>query len=401
MSRAEPARGQPVVAMVLMLGAWVAVRAVMLEAGNNAPVPPAMRLAGTSPAASAPIAGQSLAALPSRLPVSTLSTGRGEGADHSRAIGRNGAKPGAPGLVASAPLAAAAAGPLVLPVPPAPRPLAVSAPAPLQPPAFEPVAPAQAGAHLALWMAAVGHLPMPRLAAAAPAPGSRTAHREDVTAQPRWSADGWLLLRQGSSAALAHGPAGPTYGASQAGAVLRYRLAPASPHRPAAFLRATAALNGADQREVAAGLAARPVARLPVILAAELRATGSRGSMRLRPAISAVTELPGIALPGGLRGEAYGQAGWVGGRGATAFVDGQLHIDRAVAAIGPAELRAGAAAWGGAQQGAARLDIGPAARLGFRLTPTVAGRLGLDWRLRVAGRAAPASGPAITLSAGF
>ena len=262
-------------------------------------------------------------------------------------------------------------------------------------------------------MAAVGQLPLPRFAMASeassqpayPQPGNkrlhslRAEHAGQRTGPPRWSGDGWLLLRRGGAAALANGPAGPTYGASQMGAVVRYRLAPASPHRPAAFVRATAALNGSDERELAVGLSARPVARLPVTLLAEMRASGDRRS--LRPAISAVTELPPIALPGGLRAEAYGQAGYVSGRQATAFADGQLRIDGRLGAIGPAELRAGAGAWGGAQKGAARLDIGPTATLGVRLTPALSARLGLDWRLRVAGRAAPESGPAITLSAGF
>jgi hypothetical protein len=51
---------------------------------------------------------------------------------------------------------------------------------------------------------------------------------------PRWSGDGWLLMRQGgASNALSSGgaPYGPTYGANQIGAVLRYRLVPGSPFK--------------------------------------------------------------------------------------------------------------------------------------------------------------------------
>ena len=63
-------------------------------------------------------------------------------------------------------------------------------------------------------------------------------------------------------------------------------------------------------------------------------------------------------------------------------------------------MRLGAGAWAGGQEGATRLDLGPRASLRLRLGET-ASRLALDWRFRVAGEARPASGPALTLSAGF
>jgi hypothetical protein len=52
-------------------------------------------------------------------------------------------------------------------------------------------------------------------------------------------------------------------------------------------------------------------------------------------------------------------------------------------------------------RGAARLgDIGPSASLRFPLDGGSA-RLAIDYRHRIAGNAAPASGVALTLSAGF
>jgi len=101
-----------------------------------------------------------------------------------------------------------------------------------------------------------------------------------------------------------------------------------------------------------------------------------------------------------LRAEAYVQGGYVGGRFATAFVDGQGRVERTVARIGETEVTAGAGAWGGAQKGAARLDIGPSAAVSFRLGEA-RGRVAADYRVRVAGDAEPRSGPALTLSAGF
>ena len=115
----------------------------------------------------------------------------------------------------------------------------------------------------------------------------------------------------------------------------------------------------------------------------------------------AVSELMPQKLPLGLVGEAYAQAGYVGGTGATAFVDGQLRVDRAVARTGRAELRLGVGAWGGAQKDASRLDLGPAANLGVSVSDAVFARVMVDWRFRVAGNAVPESGPALTLSAGF
>jgi hypothetical protein len=220
-----------------------------------------------------------------------------------------------------------------------------------------------------------------------------------VTERPsRWSADGWLMLRQdgnGPPAAVQ-----PSYGRSQVGAVLRYRLSDTSPYRPQVYLRASGSLAGPREQELAAGLSARPLPGLPLRLAAEARVTRTVAGTEVRPALYAVTELPPAELPLGVHGEAYLQAGYVGGRYATGFIDGQARVERRIAAIGDNELAAGAGIWGGAQKGSARLDIGPSARVSFRLGDAQA-RVAADYRLRVAGDARPASGPALTLSAGF
>jgi hypothetical protein len=216
---------------------------------------------------------------------------------------------------------------------------------------------------------------------------------------PRWSGDAWLFLRKDSAAPLVAGR--PAYGRSQAGAVLRYRLAPASGHRPVLYARATRALAGTREGELAAGLAARPLSGLPVSLSAEVRVHDSVAGSEVRPAAFAVTELPPARLPLGFRAELYAQAGYVGGRFATAFADGQVRVDRQVVPIGEnAELRVGGAVSGGAQKHAERLDVGPSAAVSFRLGEANS-RLALDYRFRVAGDAEPRSGPALTFSAGF
>lgn len=221
----------------------------------------------------------------------------------------------------------------------------------------------------------------------------------DASSRANWSGDAWLLLRNDSRAPLVSGR--PAYGRSQAGAVLRYRLESSSSHRPTAYARVTQALVGAGETEVAAGFAARVLPRIPVSVSAELRSYDSAAGTEIRPAVLAVTELPPAQLGLGLRGEAYVQAGYVGGRFATAFVDGQARIDKHAMQFGDhADLRIAGAFSGGAQEGAERIDLGPGATVSFRLGE-VHSRLVLDYRFRVAGDAKPGSGPALTLSAGF
>lgn len=219
------------------------------------------------------------------------------------------------------------------------------------------------------------------------------------TAVPRrWSFDSWMLLREGDDIVT---PATQgSYGRSQFGGVLRYAFMPESGHAPRAYLRTTRALAGPSQSEVALGVMARPVPDIPISVAGELRYYRYPQGVEWRPSVFAVSELPPVELPLGLRGELYLQGGYVGGRFATPFADGQLRIDRQVAQLGAFDLRAGGGTWGGAQEDANRVDIGPGMTLSFHQGRLNA-RLSADYRFRVAGDAAPESGPAITFSAGF
>lgn len=223
----------------------------------------------------------------------------------------------------------------------------------------------------------------------------------------RWSADAWVLWRQGGNGYNLPGRGLPgailysgAYGASQAGLVVRYRLAPDSGHRPALYVRASSGYDRPRGEELAAGLAARPLPKVPIAVMGEVRATRVVDATVVRPAVALVTELPPENLPFELRGEAYVQAGWVGGKGQTAFIDGQARADRHIGKLGKAELRLGGGAWIGAQRGTGRVDLGPSLRLDL----PVAGintRLSADYRIRVAGSAAPGNGAAVTFSAGF
>ena len=148
------------------------------------------------------------------------------------------------------------------------------------------------------------------------------------------------------------------------------------------------------------GAGVKPFSRLPVALYGEARATELNGSWSLKPAAYAVTELPPLLITEKFGAEAYAQAGYVGGDFSTPFVDGQVKVERRMATVKGVDLHLGAGTWGGAQKGAARLDIGPTASARF-LIDEVPVRLTADYRVRVAGDAKPDSGLAITLSSGF
>lgn len=386
MSRgSRPVRGQPLAAFALLLTAWVAGRVVLWEPLLADPV-----------SAARPLTVQ--AAAPDR----TATTERRLDHRHERPGGRAASARTAQGSLLAPPSRLAPVPVFAVPTltsepvtEPAPT-AATLQPLPRAAPGL--LAPRIAAAHQMAWLAAVAQLPLPPEAAPALVP--RRAAAAPERSAPRWSADGWLLLRSGGSGASPGGALLPSLGASQVGAVARYRLAPSSPHRPALYLRASSALRAPRGEELAAGLALRPLAGVPVAAMAEARLTQTPAGSRLRPALALVSEFPPADLPGGLRGEAYVQGGYVGGKGATAFVDGQARIETRLLSAGKLDLRAGAGLWGGAQQGASRLDVGPTATLALPLG-SGGGRLSADWRFRVAGNATPASGPALTLSAGF
>lgn len=237
----------------------------------------------------------------------------------------------------------------------------------------------------------------PAAPAASAAPSERGAGR--------WSADAWAFWRQGSDAAPISQGRVPIYGASQAGGVLQYRVAPRNPRDPRLYARTYRALVVGGESELALGASARPFGRVPLRLAGEVRYTDGAFRSGLRPAGYAVTEIAPIALPYGTQLEAYAQAGWVGGAGATPFADGQASITRDLGAVSrwtnnAMRLSLGAGAWGGAQKDAQRLDIGPTMRVDVTLGKTPA-RVSVDWRERVAGDASPGSGLAATLSTQF
>ena len=201
----------------------------------------------------------------------------------------------------------------------------------------------------------------------------------------RWSLSAWVYARRREGAALVPGG---LLGGSQLGARLRFHLsAPLS-----LSARVSAPLRRPRGAELAVGAEWQPARSVLRILAERRQALGSEGrnafSLTLHGGASAVS------LPAGFRLDSYAQAGVVGARSRELFADGALRATRPV--IGGLSL--GAGAWGAAQPGVSRLDVGPSATLRM---PTLSATLSADWRFRVAGDARPGSGPALTLSTDF
>jgi hypothetical protein len=334
-------RAAPFRFLGLLLGGWVGIRAALLSLGGGA---------------------QALPAGPAALAART-----------------------APGMTPTPPVRTAAVA-----TTPARSGFPENRPAPFARPfARERLLPVVAGAGAA----AVARAAMPGDAAVMAGPPPATAiGPAAATAVPRrpgpgrWSGSAWLLARgEGGRPSLAPGG---TLGGSQAGGRLLYRLGRSWSLSARAYLP----LRRPAGAEVAAGLDWRPFASIPVSLLAERRqAIGEEG----RSAFS-ITAYGGFsrALGRRFRIDGYAQAGLVGLRSRDAFADGSL---RAVAALG--RFEPGVGAWGAAQPGAARLDVGPS--LSYRLPARAAVRIEADWRFRVAGDALPGSGPALVLAADF
>ena len=393
-------RGQPLIALVLVMVSWVGARAALWDSAQidlaRARAAPVLPRPG--PARSAPL----------QLQLPTVDAPTRPNRIVPTALDR-------PVLIApAAPFA-----PLSTEAPPLPtgtqdRPNDASA---MTEQSATPLSPRVAAGHQELWLAGMNLLPAEPAVAMAPpillrplvpavAAAGRAA-RAGQGFQSQWSVDGWLLLRPGGNAVNAPGaglpgtvvPAG-FYGGSQGGLILRYFLTPGSRLNPALYLRGSSGVERPRGEELAVGVSLRPVPGLPLRLMAEGRVTRTIDGTIVRPAAAMVSEFPAARLPLGTRAEAYVQAGYVGGRGATAFVDGQARFERPLVHTSIFALRAGGGVWGGAQRGANRLDIGPTATLSLRLGP-VGTRVSADYRWRVAGNAAPGSGPVLTLSAGF
>ena len=205
-------------------------------------------------------------------------------------------------------------------------------------------------------------------------------------ATSRWSGSAWAIVRPDGRAT----PFASQLGGSQAGARIAYAVDEA--RHVAVYARASSAID-ARQKEAAVGVDWRPT-RAPVHLVAEQRIEieGVRSGF----ALGAVGGVGPTRLAGPVRVEGYAQAGVIFRDGHEGYVDGSV---RTTVAAGK-RIDLGLGAWGGAQKGAMRVDVGPTIGVTLPVERRTL-RLSVDWRQRVAGDARPGSGPALSLGTDF
>jgi hypothetical protein len=201
----------------------------------------------------------------------------------------------------------------------------------------------------------------------------------------------WALLRPQQGGIL--GPqslsTGGTLGGSQAGARLNYNFT----RGIAATFRTTSQV-GRRGGEVAAGMRIQPLGGIPLWVTAERRQrVGKYGGGRSAFALFLEGGVYQRPMPWQLSLDAYLEGGVVGFHLRDRFIDGGLTVTRPVYK----QFSAGLGLWGGAQPGVYRVDAGP--RVSMRVRNNV--RVHVDWRQRLAGNAAPGSGPAVTLAGDF
>jgi hypothetical protein len=198
----------------------------------------------------------------------------------------------------------------------------------------------------------------------------------------------WALLRGPSEPGTL--ATGGTLGGSQAGMRLTYNFN----RWLAASLRTTSPVGGSRGAEVAGGVRVMPFRSIPIAITAERRQSISRdGGGRSAFALFAEGGLYRQPMPLDFRLDAYLQAGVVGLNSRDLFADGALAFTRPVWG----RVSAGFGLWGGYQPGVYRIDAGP--RVSVRLRDNIYAHI--DWRQRLAGRASPSSGPALTVAADF
>ena len=233
---------------------------------------------------------------------------------------------------------------------------------------------------------------VPNLAAPNLADWTRERHRLNR----RWSGDVYSLLRD---AGIAQGAAAsPVLGGGQSGGSVAWAIDPLARRRLAIVGRIYAAhdvrgrING-DTAQAAVGLRWQPVAGVSVA-AERLIAIGkfTTADWTMRFAAGGQRRLGEAVLDG------YGEAG-VRGNG-DVYAGGQGRAALPIASAAGVALRAGPGVWGSIQAAAttvSRVDVGIG--VSGQLAAGVA--INADWRWRVAGNAAPASGPAVTLAITF
>ncbi len=220
--------------------------------------------------------------------------------------------------------------------------------------------------------------------------------RERRRLNRQWSVNAYALFRDAGADGSA--AASPVLGGGQSGAMMAYLIDPLAQRPLAIIARFYAAhdnrnLIDGDTAQGAFGVRWQP--RSGVSIAAERlvgigRATS--GDWNIRVAAGGERRIRRVMVDG------YGEAG-VRGNG-DVYAGGQARAAVALGRLGGVAFSAGPGAWGSVQSGfttVSRVDLG----VGVIGSLPAGVAVTADWRWRVAGNAAPVSGPAVTVSFGF
>jgi len=158
-------------------------------------------------------------------------------------------------------------------------------------------------------------------------------------------------------------------------------------------LRSSSSVGGVRYAELAAGVRYKPMAAIPIAFNLERRQALNEWGGRSAFALLVEGGLYQRPMFGIANLDFYAQGGVVGFKSRDLFFDGAATFTRSLWR----NWAAGLGVWGGVQPGLYRVDAGP------RLTMNVGRgiRLHADYRQRLAGEAAPSSGPALTIAGDF
>ncbi len=245
-------------------------------------------------------------------------------------------------------------------------------------------------------------------AALAADPGHANAalwQAERAALRKAWRVDAYSLIRSGGGGFVGDRP---LLGGGQSGIRLGYTPGPLARRPIELFGRLAIAHDWLDPKgrsgQGAVGAAWMPLGRDgPTVGAERLVAIGREGRNAWAIRVSGgAWHAADAKLPIDL--SAYAEAGIVGASSRDGFAGAQALALYPVAAREGTRIGIGAGVWGSVQDGggrtASRLEFGPGAQLSQRIGKATIELRG-EYRFRIAGDAAPGSGPALTVATRF
>lgn len=242
--------------------------------------------------------------------------------------------------------------------------------------------------------------------AADPRHPNASAWRAELSAlRKRWRMDAYSLVREGASGLVSDRP---LLGGGQSGIRLGYTPDPLAQRPIELFGRLAIAHDGLSPKgrgtQAAIGAAWMPLGRGgPAVGAERLIALGREGRDAWAIRVSGgAWHTADAKLPLDL--SAYAEAGIVGAHSRDGFAGAQALALYPVTTRKGTRIGIGGGVWGSVQDGeartASRLELGPGAQLSQQIGKGTIELRG-EYRFRIAGDAAPGSGPALTIATRF